>query len=465
MTKGKITIEKSKSTNPALPILLLFLAIIAGVATYIFNRPVNLPAFEISNFVGKAEVFSKTKGTWVPLERGATLNLNDKIRTAADSEVDLRNGDEIILRLKSNSELQGMRPALFSKVTHLPLDLKKGTLLGATDKTFTANHGNFEVATPVVVAAVRGTLFQVTADAVNQDSEVRVLRGQAEIRPRSFFNLSPDTIVVGDVHKIEAKRGTISQPIRIDRDEWNEIKETYELIQRSAAFEAKQIDLSKKAGNFFDFTFDHGTFFTEKFGYAGREFIEDPKDKSVFLEVEYDVFPIGSTVGMYIKTRDLDISKYKGLEFEVRKNPDQESVPEAFRMEFKFKSQTQRATSPKVFRNEWQPFQILFRASKSTPVTEVTLVFSHQQVGEFKKGFVQLRNFKLLPPDPLDEAAQAAAVAAQPQSDSVQEQPVNSVQSAGAVQPVRQTQPSQEQKPKSISWDIPAEEPPTTTSL
>ncbi len=466
MTKGKITIEKSSKTNPILPVLIIFLLIIAGTAGYILNRPVNLPGYEISNFVGKAEVFSKTKNSWVPLERGASLGLGDKIRTTADSEVDLRSGDEIVVRLKANSELQGIRPDLFSKVTYLPLELKKGTLFGATDKSFKDKNGNFEVATPVVVAAVRGTLFEVSAGDSNEHSQVSVLRGRAEVRNRSFLNFSPAVVVVEDVHKVESINGALSKPVKIGRDEWNEIKEAYELIQHSAAFEAKQIDLSKKAGNFFDFTFDHGTFFTEKFGYAGREFIEDPKDKSVYFEIEYDVFPIGSTVGMYIKTRGLDISKYGGLQFEVRKNPDQDTVPAAFRMEFKFKSQTQRATSPKVFKNEWQPFQILFRASKPTPVTEVTLVFSHEQVGEYKKGLVQLRKFELLPLDPEEiKEREAAAIAAGETITPDASAPSEIQQQAIPRRTVSQTsaQPAAAQKPKSISWDT--SEPPTKTTL
>lgn len=466
MSKGKITIEKGNSPNPVIPVLFIFSLIIIGAVIVVLNRPVNLPGYEISNFVGKAEVFSKTKNTWVPLERGTSLGLGDKIRTTTDSEIDLRSGDEIIVRLKANSELQGIRPDLFSKVTYLPLELKKGTLLGATDKSFKEKNGIFEVATPVVVAAVRGTLFEVNAGDSNQPSQVSVLRGRAEVRNRSFLNLSPAIVMVEDVHKVESINGTLSKPVKIDRDEWNEIKEAYELIQHSAAFEAKQIDLSKKAGSFFDFTFDHGTFFTEKFGYAGREFMEDAKDKSVYFEIEYDVFPIGSTVGMYIKTRDLDISKYKGLQFEVRKNPDQDTVPEAFRMEFKFKSQTQRATSPKVFKNEWQPYQILFRGSKPTPVTEVTLVFSHAQVGEYKKGLVQLRKFELLPLDPDEiKEREAAAIAAGETVTPDSAASSGTQQQAIPRKTVSQTaaQPAASQKPKSISWDT--SEPPTKTTL
>ena len=408
MDKPRVTVEKGKSVNWLLPTFLIFVAIL-GVAAYVLlNLPVNVQTFEITNFVGKTEMYSNAKRAWGPLERGASFGVGDKIRTGEESEVDLKLEDQAVLRLKPNSEIRGMRPWFFEKPTVLPIELVKGTLLGAQDKQFQEKFGSFDIATPLIVATAKGTLFQMTTEEANNRSFAGVIRGALEVRKRTFFNISASSLHIGNTQKADVLNPENIKAEKIDREDWNSMKETYDLIQRSAAFEAKQIDLSKKSGTFFEYVFDHGTFFTDKFGFANREFAENPKDNEVYCEIEYDVFPVGSVVGVYIKTRGLDLSQFKGLQFEARKNPDEKATPDGFRIELKQKSQTVRATSPKVFKNEWQPYQFIFNARKPTPVNEMVFVFSHEQVGEFKKGMIQLRNFNMLPLDPEEIARREA---------------------------------------------------------
>ncbi|MBI4711554.1 MAG: hypothetical protein HY767_03725, partial [Candidatus Omnitrophica bacterium] len=191
-------------------------------------------------------------------------------------------------------------------------------------------------------------------------------------------------------------------------------KETYELLAKSAAMEAEQINLSKLAGNFFDVVFDHGTFFTPKIGYAGREFFKDPDLGQVLLETEYDVFPAGSFCGVYIKTRDFDISKYAGLSFEIRRKGE-EGVPESFFIELKSRGNVVRRFAPRNFEKDWKPIEFDFHANKSIVVNEVVFVFTNARVGEAKKGMLEFRNINLipLPPD--------AGVSTSVRQDAVQE--------------------------------------------
>ncbi len=407
--KQRISIEKN-SGSPLAGVLGAFALIGGGLAILLFVYSKFLPSpppFEISNFVGKPEVYSEKKGAWVPVERGASLGAHDKIRTNATSEVDMRMGQEMVLRLKGDSQLEGQGPKLFDRDLTYRLQLLKGALVGATDKQL-KDKAKFELTTPVLVAAVRGTLFhaEVTQDG---KSSIGVLRGQVEVRTKAFFN--PTKVMVGNTQKVEVSKTQMDlKTVRITRDDWNKMKEAYELIQRSAAFEAMQIDLSKQAGTLYqNVVFDHGTFYTDKFGFAGREFFKDEETGEVYLEIDYDVFPRGAVVGMYIKTRDFDLHKYDRLEFEVRSAPD-EGTPEVFRMEFKTRGQIQRVASPRTFKREWQPYQVIFSASKTVNVDEITIAFSHEHVGEHKKGTLQFRNFNLIPASekaPGEEAAPA----------------------------------------------------------
>ena len=160
--------------------------------------------------------------------------------------------------------------------------------------------------------------------------------------------------------------------------------------------EAEQIDLSKSAGSFFNVVFDHGSFYTPKVGYAGREFFKDPDSGQVFLETEYDVFPMGSFSGVYIKTRDFDISKYTGLSFEVRRKAE-EGAPESFFIELKSKGNVVRRYAPRTFEKTWKLVEFDFHEKKPLVVNEVVFVFTNARVGEAKKGMLEFRNIELIP--------------------------------------------------------------------
>lgn len=360
---------------------------------FFFLRPKPLPPFEIQNFVGKVEVYSPETKAWGPPRRGQMLTARYKIRTAAGAEADLRVPDQIRIRLKEKSELYVRQPRFFEQTPRLRLHLARGKLLGSTEKPFQPER--LEISTPTLVAAVRGTTFQIEANPETKESSVRVLRGTLEVRSTK----TRKSVLVKTLERTAVKTsGPPLAPVRVTRQEWDQMKEAYELVQKSAAMEARQLDLSKEAGNLFEFVFDHGTFYTPKFGYAGREFIKDEAAGQVRLEVEYDVFPVGSFVGVYLKTRNLDLSQFKGFEFQTRGDPE-EGFPQSLRIELKTSTGILRIFNPKDFKSSWQSFGFPFRFNRETLITEITLVFSNEKAGDHKKGVLQFRNFTLLPRD------------------------------------------------------------------
>jgi len=156
-----------------------------------------------------------------------------------------------------------------------------------------------------------------------------------------------------------------------------------------------QLDLSKQIGSFFDFVFDHGTFYTPKVGYSGREFFKDEDSGEVFLEIEYDVFTRGSFAGMYIKTRNLDLSGYDTLEFEMRR-VEGEGFPQSIRIELKSKTGIARAFAAKMPKPAWEKVSFPLHVRNETLMTEMAFVFLHDRVGEDKKGAVQFRRMHLI---------------------------------------------------------------------
>ncbi len=408
--------------------------------------------FEIANFAGQPEVFTHNK--WVPVNRGDVLRSGDKIRTGEDTELDLLLRDKVTIRVKANSEVTNKNTAQDAR-----LYLARGALLGATTKSFKGER--MEITTPVSVAAVLGTLFLVEHKPEVTTTWVGVLQGHVEVRSSDRF--AKESVSVGNLQRtVIGPNKKPEAPAKISRDDWLNMKESYELIQREANFEQKQQDLSKKVGNLFEHVFDHGTFYMPKFGFASREFVLDETTGEVTFDLDYDVFPRGSFAGIYIKTRDFDISKFEKLEFMIRRGVDKD-YPEAFRIEFKSRGQVLRAfayrdmNTEQQIKKDWRMESYPLSASKTTLVDEITFVFSHDQVGEFKKGGLQLRNLTLTPKKeepkpaavkpavkPVQEAVPAAQET-QTQPAQTEAQPQQPAAQAQEPEPVQESAPTQQQ--------------------
>ncbi len=380
------------SEKPRWGMIAAVVILTAGAAVLLFfilHRPQLPSALEVKSLKAGAEIYSPETKTWVPLRQGQVLQATDKIRTGPVSEVDLQIPDQLQLRLKENSEIEGQTPGFFDSQPTSRLKLPKGRILGSTEKQFQKRR--LEITTPVLVAAVRGTQFQVESDPETKQSGVDVLRGVVEVKSLS----TQKEVLVKGLEKTKFSHGEAPKtPTKISREDWDRLKEIYELTVKSAAFEAQQMDLSKKAGSLFGYVFDHGTFYTPDTGFADREFSLDPQTGEVTLQLRYDVFPANCFVGMYMKTRDLDFSKFKSLSFEARGDKE-EGWPAEFRIEVKSKTGLVAAYTPKNLNTQWQPFRFPIRLSRTMPVTEIVFVVSNVKVGSDKKGSVYFRNVSL----------------------------------------------------------------------
>lgn len=124
-------------------------------------------------------------GSWIALRVGKVLNPGSKIRTQPQSSVDLFlavNGP--VVRVTENTEL-GLDKLSFENtgadtVIETQLDLKSGRVLGKVNKLAAASK--YEVKTPVGVAAIKGTEYDISANGIFRviQGEVLVAFGQGK---------------------------------------------------------------------------------------------------------------------------------------------------------------------------------------------------------------------------------------------------------------------------------------------
>jgi hypothetical protein len=118
---------------------------------------------------GSAAVKRAGSQTWVPLNDGEFINIQDEIKTDAICKAELTwIKDNTILRVKPDAQL---------KFYSSSIEISKG------DAWFrvTKRNSRFEVITPTAVAGVRGTVFEVGVNPANLQTRVSVYEGKVEV--------------------------------------------------------------------------------------------------------------------------------------------------------------------------------------------------------------------------------------------------------------------------------------------
>jgi|GEM_PF-2432911 len=329
-------------------------------------------------------------------EKNKQILKGETIEVGAAGEAIIELEELYILRLKPNTKLTQLEPLkgeVFSgkELVTYRFKLEQGAMLGTTK--FRGDKINMlDLIVSDKTYHIKNSTFRV--QLTDASPWIGVLRGSINAEVESHLAQKP--IVIHALEKVGIADAPSTAPLKVSEAEWGLLRETYEMNMKSAAEKALQLDLSKRAGNFFESVFDHGTFYTENVGYTVRDFYEDKASGDVYLEAEYDVFPSNSFVGLYVLTRDLDSRNFSGLRFDVRRKPD-EGYPDRFYLEIKSKGQIIHRFEITGVKPEWQSRQIDFFNPVSTPITEVTLVFLNENIGQAKKGFIQMRNVELIP--------------------------------------------------------------------
>ena len=141
----------------------------------------------------------------------------------------------------------------------------------------------------------------------------------------------------------------------------------------------------------FDRTVDYGPFYTPDQGWAACRFLKS--DGQIGFKIDYDVTTAGSFSGAYLKVQDLDLAQVDKIHFRVAEAPDS-PLPDRFKIEFKTKSAIARAFAVRAVEGRERVYDFPLKQIRSTPVTEIAIVFEHAKVGPLnQKGSIYLKDF------------------------------------------------------------------------
>lgn len=130
---------------------------------------------------GQAQYKLTADGQWIPLKVNTILRSGAIVQAGQGSVVDLFLGENgPMVRVTESTEL-GLDKLTLQKtaeevIIETELNLKAGTIRGNVKKLAAASR--YEVKTPVGVCAIRGTIYQISANGV-----VIIDRGSATFRP------------------------------------------------------------------------------------------------------------------------------------------------------------------------------------------------------------------------------------------------------------------------------------------
>jgi len=393
--KQAVSFEPPKKIRFWLIVALFFapLILLAGGLVLYMMGPHDTPevySYEVDRFSGLVEVYSPQTRGWTKLTRKTAgkmlIQSGQKVRTGAGADVDLKVPDLIDLRLKPSSELE-----VFSKRRgrNMNLRLLQGSLLAMTGDDLEGRA--IEVEAGAVYATTQAGSFLIQLDAKGM-STLSVLDGAVNARPLT----SKKTVHVNALETVSVAQNSkvIPKPKRVTYQRWRALNEVRDLVFVSAEEIKEQLELRQEAGNFFQYVFDEGTFFTPNRGYARREFYKD-KTGEVLLKVDYDVYPQDSFTGLYFKMRNFDVSKFSRMNFELKAESGK-PAPKRIRVEAKQGVTTARGFAVKPITDEWRLYSFKFNAQKPTPVSEIVFVFENLKVGAFStKGTVYIKNLTL----------------------------------------------------------------------
>lgn len=165
------------------------------------------PALEtrLDSFSRTVEIQPKN-GNWKKAERKMPLVSDDKLRTGSASlaRIQLGDGSKILLLQNSQAEMQSLTTVEKS------IRLLRGHLRAIVSRLRGGN--NFKVTTPVGVASVRGTDFEVGVDDDGKNMEVSVYEGQVGVS--KLGELGKEVVLnAGDRIKFGIEQ-ELSDPIR-----------------------------------------------------------------------------------------------------------------------------------------------------------------------------------------------------------------------------------------------------------
>lgn len=153
----------------------------------------------VIDFKGDVRVLKRDAEEWQPLQKDMILEVGDQILTGKESFVDI-SYDSNFLNI---ARIQEKTKAEFLNIEPTILRLEDGSVFSALDGL--EKGSSYQIATPTAVAAVRGTHFEVSYDAMTGDFLAATLPVPDD--GHESFILIQNAFEGGDGHQISLGEG------------------------------------------------------------------------------------------------------------------------------------------------------------------------------------------------------------------------------------------------------------------
>jgi len=149
------------------------------------EKDIEIRVMEVS---GKAEVLEKNIITdifqspfWKDLKKGEELDSGDKIKTSANSTIEIYFSNDTFLKISENSRVIIGENKIKESGQSTSINLQKGKVWSRIKGAWN-RLTKFEVITPSAVAGVKGTIFSVETDG--EETILKVKEGEVEFSAR-----------------------------------------------------------------------------------------------------------------------------------------------------------------------------------------------------------------------------------------------------------------------------------------
>lgn len=218
---------------------ILIYILLLTIFTYSYSKIVGEVEFRLGD-LGVKNIVSKK---WLDIDEGDSINIGDTLKTGIESKCEIQLIDKSIIRMSENTVYY---------IETLKKDAKsiifKGVVLNGTvwtnvnrkDKT----KRDFEIKTPVAVAAVIGTIFKTEFDKTKQENKFAVLKGKVNINVAFAKKKKKKIINPYDVQEVGGPK-EIEPPKEVTLEEWISIVKGEQLIiSKTGTYKKVKLKLS-----------------------------------------------------------------------------------------------------------------------------------------------------------------------------------------------------------------------------
>ncbi|MBN1578972.1 MAG: FecR domain-containing protein [Chitinispirillaceae bacterium] len=207
------------------------------------------PEAKITRIEGSAQVLKNGAASWKVARLNTALQIDDQLKSDAESLVEITFRHGAIMRLAENSVFSIKKSTDVKVSTAVP----RGNVWVNMKKLSSSGH-HFNVATPTAVAAIRGTVFQMqslpdsSADVTVFDGKVAVGLSE-EGKKRTHV---ADRKIAEAPHEVPGPT-EVPGPFEVTLDQWRTIIAGQRIsIRSNGTFTTTDFDLNKRLDAFIE---------------------------------------------------------------------------------------------------------------------------------------------------------------------------------------------------------------------